>query len=72
MRKKVCQRNDRHNQSGVFWFADGHAEHWKWQWPKQFKVKLSYWKQAENDADLADLRRLQGAILPVVDFVPQP
>ncbi len=63
---------DRHNQSGVLSFADGHAEHWKWRWPKQFKNKQSYWKLAENDADLADLRRLQSAILPVADFVPQP
>ena len=63
---------DRHNQSGVLSFADGHVESWKWKWPKQFKVKQSYWKRAENAADLADLRRLQGAILPVQDFRPQP
>jgi prepilin-type N-terminal cleavage/methylation domain-containing protein len=63
---------DRHAQCGVLSFADGHVEKWKWKWRKQFKDKESYWKRAENEADLADLRRLQGAILPVAEFVPQP
>jgi len=63
---------DRHGRVGVLSFADGHAETWKWRWPKQFKQKQSYWKLAESPADLADLRRLQGAILQVLDFVPQP
>jgi len=36
------------------------------------KNKESYWKRAENGADLADLRRLQAAILPVARFLPQP
>ncbi len=63
---------DRHNQSGVLSFADGHFEGWKWKWPKQFKVKQSYWKRAEKAADLADSRRLQGTILRVPDFRPQP
>jgi hypothetical protein len=56
----------------VLSFADGHAESWKWKWPKQFKHKQSYWKRVESPADLADLRRLQDAILPVANFVPQP
>lgn len=63
---------DRHGQSGTLSFADGHVEQWKWKWPKQFKKKESYWKRAENAADLADLRRLQRAILPVAHFTPQP
>ena len=63
---------DRHGQSGVLSFADGHAETWKWKWPKRFTQKQSYWKLAASPADLADLRRLQGAILPVERFVPQP
>ena len=63
---------DRHGQSGVLSFADGHAETWKWKWPKRFTQKQSYWKLAASPADLADLRRLQGAILPVEHFVPQP
>jgi len=62
---------DRHNQSGTLSFADGHVERWKWRWPKQFRKKQSYWKRAENEADLADLRRLQTAILPVANFKPQ-
>jgi len=63
----------RHNQSGTLSFADGHAEQWKWKWPKQFRKKQSYWKMAENAADLADLRRLQESILQVSgNYVPQP
>jgi len=63
---------DRHGQLGVLSFADGHAEAWKWKWPKRFSPKQSYWKLTVSPADLADLRRLQGAILPVEHFVPQP
>jgi prepilin-type processing-associated H-X9-DG protein len=63
---------DRHNRSGVFSFADGHVEIWKWKWPKQFKNKEGYWKRAENAADLDDLRRLQRATLSVPNFGPQP
>ncbi len=48
---------DRHGQTGVLTFADGHAERLRWKFPKQFKQKQSYWKKAENPADLADLRR---------------
>ncbi|MBI1178870.1 prepilin-type N-terminal cleavage/methylation domain-containing protein [bacterium] len=62
----------RHDRNGVLSFADGHAERWKWQWPKQFKKKQSYWKRAENAADLADLRRLQEATLPVKNYQSQP
>ena len=63
---------DRHGRVGVLSFAHGHAETWKWRWPKRFKEKESYWKRAESPADLADIRRLQGATLPVPNFVPQP
>ena len=63
---------DRHGQCGVLSFADGHARVWRWRWPKQFKKKQSYWKRAENAADLGDLRRLQGVILPVENYRPQP
>ena len=52
---------DRHGQAGCLSFADGHVEKWKWKWPKRFSPKQSYWKRVENAADLADLRRLQGA-----------
>ncbi len=64
---------DRHGQVGVLSFADGHAEQWKWKSHKQFKKKQSYWKRAENAADLADLRRLQDSILQVTgNYVRQP
>lgn len=63
---------DRHGRLGVLSFADGRVERWKWQWPKQFTKKESYWKRTENAADLADLRRLQTAILPVQNYTPQP
>jgi prepilin-type N-terminal cleavage/methylation domain-containing protein/prepilin-type processing-associated H-X9-DG protein len=62
----------RHGQTGVLSFADGHAERWKWRCTKQFKAKQSYWKRAENPADLADLRRLQAATLPVDHYIRQP
>ncbi len=61
----------RHNQVGVLSFADGRAEQWKWKWPKQFAKKQSYWKRSESPSDLADLRRLQEAILEVKNFKPQ-
>lgn len=62
----------RHSQSGAFSFVDGHVEQWKWRWPKTFKKKESYWKRAENEADLADLRRLQTSILQMTDvYTPQ-
>lgn len=64
---------DRHAQVGVLSFADGHVELWTWQWPKQFRKKESYWKRAENAADLADLRRLQRSIVQVTgNYRSQP
>lgn len=62
----------RHVQSGILSFADGHAEQWKWQWPKKFTPKQSYWKLAESPQDLNDLRRLQASVLVVDTFTPQP
>ena len=53
----------RHGQNGVLSFADGHCESWKWQWPKVFAPRESYWKRAENAQDLADLRKLQAVTL---------
>lgn len=52
---------DRHSQGCNLSFADGHAERWQWKAPKNFNNAQSYWKKADNDADLADLRRLQAA-----------
>ena len=62
----------RHGQNGVLSFADGHAEKWRWLWPKQFKKRQSYWKRAESPQDLADLRHLQAATLTVPNYRPQP
>jgi prepilin-type N-terminal cleavage/methylation domain-containing protein/prepilin-type processing-associated H-X9-DG protein len=62
----------RHGQAGTLSFADGHVEVWKWKWPKQFRRKQSYWKRAESPADLGDLRRLQSATLPVLNYIAQP
>lgn len=50
---------DRHAQTGVFSFVDGHGERWKWQHPKRFTPRPSYWKPAESPADREDLLRLQ-------------
>lgn len=55
----------RHGQTGILTFADGHTEKWRWNNPKRFSPKTSYWKQAENNADLQDLRRLQKHILKI-------
>lgn len=62
----------RHNQVGNLSFGDGHVEHWRWKWPKTFKMKQSYWKTAENEHDLADLRQLQKACLEVKTYRRQP
>ena len=51
---------DRHGQAGTFSFADGHAERWKWRWPKPFqRTRERYWKKVENQEDAKDLQRLQ-------------
>jgi prepilin-type N-terminal cleavage/methylation domain-containing protein/prepilin-type processing-associated H-X9-DG protein len=64
---------DRHGQAGTFSFADGHAEVWKWKWPKKFKrTEKSYWKRVENALDLKDLRRLQGAYWHLPSAVAPP
>ncbi len=50
---------DRHNKAGNLSFADGHAEHWKWGWAKQFQQ----WVQpVANAADLQDLNRLRRTV----------
>jgi len=49
---------DRHAQGCNLSFADGHAEHWKWKWPKSSGMDVD----VANQLDLQDLRRLQGCI----------
>jgi prepilin-type processing-associated H-X9-DG protein len=54
---------DRHWRGATLSFADGHVELWRWQWRKQFSMRLQYWFPAENEFDLRDLRRLHGAVV---------
>lgn len=51
---------DRHSRGCNFSFADGHVEHWVWN---NRKNPASMHNKAENEADFADLRRLQEATL---------
>jgi prepilin-type processing-associated H-X9-DG protein len=53
---------DRHDRGCTLSFADGHVEYWHWLWPKAFTNKTDYWKRCDNESDLQDLRRLQGAL----------
>ena len=48
---------NRHNQGCNFSFADGHAERWKWQTPRQVKVLLT--EQSVTTDELPDFRRFQ-------------
>jgi prepilin-type N-terminal cleavage/methylation domain-containing protein/prepilin-type processing-associated H-X9-DG protein len=50
------QPSDRHNRGANLSFVDGHAEHWRW---KYAKLLTDWGLPAVNQADLADLRRLQ-------------
>jgi len=53
------QPSDRHSQGANLSFVDGHVEHWHWKYPKL----LQDWElPAVNEADLADLRRLQAGV----------
>jgi prepilin-type N-terminal cleavage/methylation domain-containing protein/prepilin-type processing-associated H-X9-DG protein len=47
----------RHSQGGQFSFADGHAQHWRWQALNQ---EQDWW--ADAGSSLADLRRVQDAV----------
>ncbi len=48
--------SDRHQRGANLSFADGHAEHWRWQSPKK---NLRLGQQSSGDGDLEDLRQLQ-------------
>ena len=50
---------DRHLGSATLSFADGHAEKWKWLWPKVF---TTYEQAVANAQDLLDLQKLQGIL----------
>jgi len=49
---------NRHNQGCNFAFAYGHAEHWKWQFPKSVTVPRGN-IQAVNPAEMNDFLRMQ-------------
>ena len=54
--------SDRHNQGGNLSFADGHADHWHWKWPKKyrsFQQAVASKSEDPQQCDLQDLRRLQ-------------
>jgi len=56
---------DRHSHGCNLSFADGHVEHWRWKYLKG----RTQGSKAEDEADLADLRRLQAATLrPMNEF----
>lgn len=49
----------RHGQGCNLSFADGHAEHWVWKWPRHVNPDSP---DVVNQLDLQDMRRLQAAI----------
>jgi prepilin-type N-terminal cleavage/methylation domain-containing protein/prepilin-type processing-associated H-X9-DG protein len=55
--------SDCHYQGANLTFADGHAERWKWRWPK---IYTGAYQQVANSADLQDLQQVQNA-LPSTD-----
>lgn len=59
---------DRHRQGCNLTFADGHAEHWRWQAAKAFFPKQSYWKKASDPGDLRDLRKIQKIVFHNVSY----
>lgn len=50
---------DRHNQGANLSFADGHVEHWRWNWPKVFTRFLD---SPSNDQDAKDMARLRAGV----------
>jgi prepilin-type N-terminal cleavage/methylation domain-containing protein/prepilin-type processing-associated H-X9-DG protein len=54
---------NRHNQGANLSFADGHAEHWRWQVPKIFHA----WIQRVPGDEMADYGRIQNAMKQPAD-----
>jgi prepilin-type processing-associated H-X9-DG protein/prepilin-type N-terminal cleavage/methylation domain-containing protein len=50
---------NRHNQGANFSFADGHVEHWKWQFPKIYQ---GWNPQTVPAAEMADYKRVRSGI----------
>ncbi len=55
---------DRHSQGANLTFADGHAEHWRWNAPKIFDGV--FWPTT-SPGDLQDLHRLEQHVKPGVE-----
>ena len=55
--------SDRHGRGANLSFADGHAEHWKWQVPKVFYE----WIQSVPPQEMPDYLRLQSAMKQLTD-----
>jgi len=50
---------DRHQQGCNLSFLDGHAEHWRWKWPKRF---IAYNQPIASRLDWDDLERLRAHV----------
>ena len=57
---------NRHNQGANFSFADGHAEHWKWQVPKIFTAGRGA-EQSVTPGEMGDYRRMQSGFRQIFD-----
>jgi prepilin-type N-terminal cleavage/methylation domain-containing protein/prepilin-type processing-associated H-X9-DG protein len=55
----ICMPADRHDRGCNLSFADGHAEWWKWRWPKRFD---NFFQSIDEPEDLKDFRKLQEGI----------
>lgn len=51
---------NRHNGGACLSFADGHAEHWRWNVPKEVKIEIG--AQDVPPEELPDYRRVQAGI----------
>jgi prepilin-type N-terminal cleavage/methylation domain-containing protein/prepilin-type processing-associated H-X9-DG protein len=60
----VNMPTDRHDKAAGASFVDGHAELLRWRWKKSFKKRQQYYKVAENQSDISDLRKLQKIAYP--------
>ncbi|MBL9138829.1 MAG: helix-turn-helix domain-containing protein [Verrucomicrobiales bacterium] len=67
----VTMPADRHGQVGGLGLSEGHVERWHRRHPKEFSKKVSYWKKAENSADLLDLQRVQSSTLASTAYIRQ-
>ncbi len=52
---------DRHRRGFNVDFADGHADYWKWNWPKNFPIRDAD-RDIANAQDYKDYQRIQGGL----------